>query len=581
MSEEQNKTPKNQWTEDQQKAIELEGSDILVAAAAGSGKTAVLVERIIQKVIREDHPINVDELLVVTFTKASAQEMKERIGKALENQLQINPTSDHLRKQIALLNKASISTIHSFCTDVIRSNYYLINIDPNFRTADETEIKLLMDEVLEELLEEEYSDEANEVFFDLVSRYTSDRSDEELPQYMLKLYRHAVANPDPNAFLDQLLKNYEVEGKEIDELSFIQLLKQYLEEDVKAFQTSYEQALQIANSQDGPLKYIELLQEEYFFLEKLSRLSEMNWENIRNELQNFQFKRIATIKKGECDEQKKEMVKGYRDEVKKGVSDLLTKYFSRPSSIYIEQLRDIHPLLMKLVEMVKNFRLRFQQAKMEKGILDFNDLEHFALQILIGESVEGELFPSPVAKVYQEKFHEVLVDEYQDTNYVQESILKLIKSGEGSNGNLFMVGDVKQSIYRFRLAEPQLFISKYNTYQKEKNEETGLKIDLSKNFRSRAEVLDATNFIFKQIMGESLGGIDYDEDAMLKLGANYPLYDQCMTELVLLTKADIDQEIQEESESAEEVSGSLIEEKLEQIEARCDREERKYETSTI
>jgi len=568
MSQEQNKAPKNQWTEDQLKAIEMEGSDILVAAAAGSGKTAVLVERIIQKVLREDNPINVDELLVVTFTKASAQEMKERIGNALENQLQVNPTSDHLRKQIALLNKASISTIHSFCTDVIRSNYYLLNIDPNFRTAEEIEIKLLMDEVLEEMLEEEYSDETNEVFFEFVSRYTSDRDDEELTQFILKLYRHAVANPDPNAFLDQLLKNYDVEDKTIDELPFVQLLKKYLEEDIQAFRSSYEQALQLANSPDGPIKYVDLLQEEYFSLEKLARLSEMNWDDIRNEFQNIQFKRIAAIKKGECNEQKKELAKGYRDDVKKGISDLLTKYFSRPSSGYLEQLRELQPLLIKLVDLVKNFRSRFQEAKMEKGILDFNDLEHFALQILMDENGEGKLLPSAVAKVYQEKFHEVLVDEYQDTNYVQESILKLITSGEGAEGNLFMVGDVKQSIYRFRLAEPQLFISKYNTYYKNKNEETGLKIDLSKNFRSRAEVLDATNYIFNQIMGESLGGIDYDEDAMLKLGASYPSYDACMSELVLLTKADLDEEVQEESEYPEEMNTSLIEEKLEQIEAR-------------
>lgn len=563
MSKEANQTVKTQWTEDQQKAIDKEGSDILVAAAAGSGKTAVLVERIIQKIIRDENPINVDELLVVTFTKASAQEMKERIGIALEKQLELNPSSDHLRKQASLLNKASISTIHSFCTDVIRSNYFLVELDPSFRTAEEVEIQLLMDEVIDELLEEEYSDESNVHFFDFVDRYTSDRDDTDLPKLILKLYRHAISNPNPSEFLQTFVRQYDVIGKDADDLYFIKELKKFIQDDILACVNGYKQALEIIDSPDGPVKYAELFREEYFSLEKIAKSSQLSWEEIRNQIQQISFNRLPTIKKTEGDQYKKDLTQSIRKKVKKQIDDIKDKYFSRGIETHLKQIDDLKPLCQKLIELVEKFIIKFKQVKLENGILDFNDLEHYALEILMESGNEIEtLVPSSVAKVYQQKFTEVLVDEYQDTNYVQESILRLITRGQGANGNLFMVGDVKQSIYRFRLAEPQLFISKYNCFEKEQNGSTGLRIDLSKNFRSRAEVLDATNFIFAQIMGREIGGIEYDEDAMLKLGASYPDYSESTSELVLLTKTEDESLVEDDSEEI------VIEEKLERIEAR-------------
>ncbi|GGI15044.1 helicase-exonuclease AddAB subunit AddA [Gottfriedia solisilvae] len=560
MSKEETKAHKTKWTADQQKAIDKEGSDILVAAAAGSGKTAVLVERMIQKIIRDENPINVDELLVVTFTKASAQEMKERIGIALEKQLELNPGSNHLRKQSSLLNKASISTIHSFCTEVIRSNYYLLELDPNFRTAEEIEIKLLMDEVLEELLEAEYSDESNNHFFDFVDRYTSDRDDSDLPSLILKLYRHAISNPNPSEFLQSFVNQYDVIGKEVDEIPFMEVLKKYIQDDLTTCINGYKQALELINSPDGPEKYGDLFTQEYFALESLFHASELSWEEIHKRLQNISFNRLPTIKKTEGDQRKKELAKSFRDNAKTTIEDLKNKFFSRSIDVHLKQIHELKPLCEKLISLVEQFIHLFKQAKLENGILDFNDLEHYALEILMEKNEQNELIPSSVAKVYQDKFTEVLVDEYQDTNYVQESILRLITRGVGASGNLFMVGDVKQSIYRFRLAEPELFISKYNTFEKEQNGNTGLRIDLSKNFRSRAEVLDATNFIFKQIMGRELGGIEYDEDAMLKLGATYPEYSDCTSELVLLTKED--------EEATQDENEMIVEEKLERIEAR-------------
>lgn len=561
MSQENN-VKKTNWTTDQQKAIDKEGSDILVAAAAGSGKTAVLVERIIQKIIREENPINVDELLVVTFTKASALEMKERIGIALEKKLEQNPESDHLRKQSSLLNKASISTIHSFCTEVIRSNYYLVDLDPNFRTAEEAEIQLLMDEVLENLLEAEYSDEANDHFFDLIDRYTSDRDDADLPKLILKLYRHAISNPNPSEFLNSFVNQYDVFGKDVDELPFIVELKKFIQEDIISCINGYKQALEIIDSIDGPIKYRDIFTEEFFMFEKMVQATEMTWDEIKGNLGIVIFNRLPTIKKTDCDERKKDLVKAIRDAAKKKLDELREKYFSRNIEVHLKQIHELQPLCKKLIELVNQFIVSFKLAKLENGVLDFNDLEHYALEILKDPNSTDSLIPSSVAKMYQEKFNEVLVDEYQDTNYVQESILKLITKGSGASGNLFMVGDVKQSIYRFRLAEPQLFISKYSLFEKEQNGKTGLRIDLSKNFRSRAEVLDATNFIFQQIMGKELGGINYDEDAMLKLGATYPDYEKCTSELVLLTKSE---EIVNEELVLNE---NIVEEKLEQIEAR-------------
>lgn len=563
MSKDENKNSQTKWTIDQQKAIDFEGSDILVAAAAGSGKTAVLVERIIQKIIRDDNPINVDELLVVTFTKASAQEMKERIGIALEKQLELHPESDHLRKQASLLNKASISTIHSFCTEVIRSNYYMVELDPNFRTAEEIEIQLLMDEVLEELMEAEYSDESNLVFFDFINRYTSDRDDNDLPKLILKLYRHAISNPNPSDFLNSFVEQYDVIDKEVDEIPFIKELKHYIQEDIRTCINDYKLALELIESPDGPEKYAELFKEEYYSLESLFHTSEKSWEEIKSGIQKIVFNRLPTIKKTEGDQRKKDLVKSLRDDAKKKIDEIGERYFSRSIDLHLRQINELKPLVEKLIELVNRFIVLFKEAKLENGILDFNDLEHYALEILKDKNGQDHLVPSAVARVYQEKFSEVLVDEYQDTNYVQESILRLITRDTGATGNLFMVGDVKQSIYRFRLAEPQLFINKYNLYEKEKNDHTGLRIDLSKNFRSRAEVLDATNFIFQQIMGREIGGIEYDEDAMLKLGASYPEYSECVAELILLTKDD-----DETSAISELADDEIAEEKLERIEAR-------------
>ncbi|GGE72636.1 helicase-exonuclease AddAB subunit AddA [Priestia taiwanensis] len=523
------------WTDDQWRAIVADGQDILVAAAAGSGKTAVLVERIIKKVIHPAHPIDVDSLLVVTFTNASAAEMRHRIGEALEKALSQDVHSTHLRKQLSLLNRASISTLHSFCLNVIRNYYYLLDIDPGFRIGNETEVQLLIEEVLEELLEEEYGLEDNELFFELVDRYTGDRDDQELQTMVLKLYTDSRAHPVPTKWLEHLVNLYDVQGKEVEDTVYGKMLQDNVMLKLHGLSEQLEQGLEVTKQPAGPAPYAITLEEDKKILDLLIDQSRFGWQALYEAMQTVKFTTIKRVKAADYDADLIEQVKKIRQKIKDGINDIKDELFNRAPDRFLKDMEDMYPLVQKLVHLVHEFAGRFAKKKLEKGIVDFNDLEHLCLAILRDQSSDEEIIPSSVALEYREKFTEVLVDEYQDTNFVQESILRLVtKDGEAS-GNLFMVGDVKQSIYRFRLAEPGLFLGKYKRFTKD-GEESGLRIDLSQNFRSRAEVLDATNFIFKQIMGERVGEIMYDNDAELKLGANYPESDRTAAEFIVINK---------------------------------------------
>lgn len=561
MSELIPKPENSQWTDDQWKAIVASGQDILVAAAAGSGKTAVLVERIIRKILNRENPVDVDSLLVVTFTNASAAEMRSRIGEALEKALRENPSSLHLRRQLTLLNKASISTLHSFCLQVVRKYYYLINIDPSFRIADQTEGQLLIDEVLDEMFEEEYSREDNEEFFDLVDRYTSDRSDLELQSLIRELYFFSRSHPTPNIWLDQLTEMYDIDEKEIDSLPFITYLLQDIEMQLTGVKDQLLQAMELTKQPAGPAPRAENLEDD------LKQVSEMishkdSWEKLGELIKKFKMSRAKIVKGDQYDKRLTDQVTSLRNAAKKQIEQLRDELFSRSLNNYIQDFEHLRPVIKKLVSLVQQFADRYEGMKKEKGIVDFADLEHYCLQIL--QTEEGE--PSEAALYYKQQFAEVLVDEYQDTNLVQESILKLVTKNEEATGNLFMVGDVKQSIYRFRLAEPFLFLSKYKRFT-QIPENTGMRIDLSKNFRSRSEVLDGTNYLFKQIMGETVGEIVYDHDAELKLGADYPENHQMSTELLLVERGG-DEGGSEKEES--EAEGVFDEQELEtvQLEAR-------------
>ncbi|MHC5293637.1 helicase-exonuclease AddAB subunit AddA [Listeria welshimeri] len=545
------------WTDDQWKAIQANGNNILVAAAAGSGKTAVLVTRIIEKLVDETGNLNVDELLIVTFTNASAAEMKYRIGKSLEEALSQNPDSSHLKKQVALLNYASISTLHSFCLEIIRKHYFEADIDPNFRLIEPIESSMIRDEVLEELLEKEYSIANNEAFFHLVESFTGDRTDAELHMLISKLYDFSRANPNPDLWLEQMVNFYDTKDiNSITELPYFPIIKEDIELRINQAKSYLLNAIEYASENNGPAPYLETLENDLAQLNTLSNISWTNWQDVKLRVESMDFKRIPSLKnKSDYDEEYVEETKRFRDAAKKEIKNVLVDWFSREETNYLADLEKMKPDIKTISELVKNFDNNFFEEKQRRGVLDFNDLEHLALKILLKNDV-----PSDVAKSYQKQFKEVLIDEYQDTNMVQETILLLVTNSEESKGNLFMVGDVKQSIYRFRLAEPTLFMTKYQEYQ-QNGEGEGIRIDLSQNFRSRKEVLDATNFIFHQLMDKHVAEIDYDEAAELTLGANFPKSNHMATELLLIDMKS------NENESEDELSPQELQKN--QVEARA------------
>ncbi|MCH1625821.1 helicase-exonuclease AddAB subunit AddA [Fredinandcohnia quinoae] len=546
----------SQWTDDQWRAIVSCGQDILVAAAAGSGKTAVLVERIIKKILSKEITVDVDRLLVVTFTNASAAEMRNRVGEALEKALKEEPGSLHLRRQLSLLNRASISTIHSFCLEVIRKFYYLIDIDPGFRIADSTEAELLRDEVMEELFEEHYSNPDNIQFFDLVDRFTNDRTDTELQNMIRKLYEFSRAHPSPNEWLRQIAAEYEVDERSLEDTPYIPYLLADISLQLEGVKANLLQGLDLTREPGGPAPRAETIETDLEQIYRLLHAKDESWTALYEAMQNVTFKTAKSCKGDEYDEILLKQVTKLRDDAKKQVQKLKEDLFSRKPESYLQDIIEMQSSIGMLIQLVIEFGEQFQKVKEEKGLVDFSDLEHYCLNILRkGHSDTGKLIPSEAALEYRVQFEEVLVDEYQDTNMVQESILQLVTKEGEVTGNLFMVGDVKQSIYRFRLAEPLLFLSKYKRFT-QAGEGTGIRIDLSKNFRSRAEILDGTNYLFKQLMGETVGEIIYDEDAELKLGASYPVSEKMAAELLLIDKNGQEEETvtyENEDEGEEQV----------------------------
>ncbi|QKS71191.1 helicase-exonuclease AddAB subunit AddA [Paenalkalicoccus suaedae] len=527
----------SRWTDDQWLAISARDTNILVAAAAGSGKTAVLVERIVS-MVEEPQTVDIDELLVVTFTNAAAAEMKARIGAALDKRLANSPGSLHLRRQLNLLQKASISTLHSFCMELLRKHYYELNIDPAFRMLDQTEAQLIQEEVLEELTEHYYG--TDESFFAVVDQYSGDRSDDRIKSLISRLYSYSMANANPKEWLQQIAKTYEDVPDTPDKAEWVKIAVTQAKEEMKDARNVLQKGLDMIQYDEGFAKYQDTLEAEFSQATRL--LEAESFSQFTEYARQVTFGRMPTIpKKLEVDPELKEKVKQLRDAAKKAVTDVTTPFQLDPAFV-LDEMLEMAPSIRVLMESVIEFGQRYAEAKREKQALDFHDLEHFALDLL---RENGE--PSAVAKSYQRKLKEILVDEYQDTNLVQETILQLLTNGS----NMFMVGDVKQSIYRFRLAEPKLFLSKYKRFTYTGSGE-GLKIDLSKNFRSRREVLDTTNFIFEQIMDEKLGEMDYDDNASLKIGnMSYPPSADMATELLLIEKdQDEDSEV-EDLESAE------------------------------
>jgi len=550
------KPPGSTWTDEQWEAITVTGRDLLVAAAAGSGKTAVLVERIIRRISDEKDPVDVDRLLVATFTKAAAAEMRERIREALEKELLKRPDSDHLRKQLALMNRAQITTLHSFCLEVIRRYYERIGLDPGFRMADETEAQLIRLDVLEELLEEKYarSDEGS-AFWRLADAFSGERSDSELYALVLRLYDQSRSHPWPEYWLRNTAEAFREEAAAVREGRgrWLDSLTADVRLELEGLQRLLDEAARIARKPGGPQPYLANLEEDRALVDEMLQAAETGWNEMHVRFRNVRFGRLKACRGDGFDKGLQEQVKELRGEVKDRLTAIGEELFTRTPEEYARELEDLAPLMGELVSLAEEFAERYAEAKSGKGLLDFADLEHYCLRILRDPaSTPQRLVPSRPALDYRSQFAEILLDEYQDTNRVQETIVALISRGEP--GNRFMVGDVKQSIYRFRLAEPGLFLAKYRAYasasegrKADPGGAKGRRIDLARNFRSRREVVDGVNFVFRQIMNGKVGEIAYDADAELIRGAEYPepgCTDDYAVELKLLERQP---EAQEES----------------------------------
>lgn len=509
------------WTKEQQQVISLRDRNILVSAAAGSGKTAVLVQRILSKILDKEHPVDIDRLLIMTFTRAAAGEMKERISNALEQALYEEPDNEHLQRQTTLIHTAQITTIDGFCSYIIRNYFHLIGLDPGYRTADEGELKLLREDVLKDLLEDSYASGSTE-FGEFVECYASGKTDEGIKEFIQQVYDAAMSHPYPKEWLKECLDTYNIDGiEELRNTKWIKLLWGAAEQELMEAENLTHEAIRICLEEGGPYLYEDALNSDLLLIGQLLKTVEQkDYNTLAELLRKPVFARLSAKKAENVEHAKKEQVRELRGEVKGILEELGSRYFIGTEEQHLELLHVLRVPMECLVELTLAFMERFAEKKREKNLLDFTDMEHFALEILMTKDEKGVCHVSQAAGELSEKYDEVLVDEYQDSNFVQELLTNLVSGWVNHRKNVFMVGDVKQSIYRFRLARPELFMEKYRSYSLEEGEEQ--RIDLHKNFRSRPQVLESVNYIFRQIMGEDLGGIAYDDAAALYPGAVFP-----------------------------------------------------------
>ena len=505
------------WTQDQQKVIDSRNCNLLVSAAAGSGKTAVLVERIIQMISDKNNPMDIDELLVVTFTKAAAAQMRDKIAVALEKMLEQEPTNEHYIRQLNYIHKANILTIDSFCYQVVKEHFHVIGIDPGIRVGEVGELGLLKEEVLEQVMEEFY--ESNSDFVRFSEAFSADKNDSKIEEYISKVYNICSSYPRPSEWIREAKKSLRVTSEEeFVALSFVQQYFEEVRSTACGIKDTILRALERVRDIDGPLYMEKALLSDVMMVDDL--IAAKTYTQF-NTVANCKFAGLGRGKKGEFDEEIAEWVKKSREEYKKQINVLLDA-FKLPFEVVLEQFAKQENMLTALLDVTECFRNRFLEAKLERGILEFSDVEHFALQILCKEyDANGEPIPSDIGKEMSEDFREILIDEYQDSNFLQEAILKCVSTLYKGEYNIFMVGDVKQSIYSFRMARPDLFMQKYHTYDTKASADCR-KLLLKNNFRSRGNVLETINYLFYQIMGEDLGGIHYTNEEALVPGRAFP-----------------------------------------------------------
>ena len=512
------------WTPEQESAImspkdsNLGAQTLLVAAAAGSGKTAVLVERIITRLKDMENPLSVQELMVVTFTKAAAAEMSARIGVALAKAME--STDDkalqaRLERQLNLLPSAHISTLHSFCQWVIRSYFYKLDIPPTARIGNEAEMALLKQEVLENLLKEAY--EHNEYgIFDLSDFFSDDKSDAGLQDKVLSLYEFAMSQSNPDGWMRHAVEPYKAaQEQDLQDTLWGRAMWDDQQAEIDRIADRIEQMEPLLESPVGPKKWDKVYQEQLAALAQLK--GAQTWSDMVDVCRNLDTFTKASftslgkaLEKGEVDGALADEFKSLGSQNKDSLKGMKNGLFHIDESVLQQQFKDQYPLIHNLVELTIAFHKAYDEAKKEQGIMDFSDLEHLCLALLVEPGTEDDPKPSEVALELQDTFKEIMVDEYQDTNGVQETIINLISRVD----NRFYVGDVKQAIYSFRMADSSLFMNKYNTYGL-MNDAVERRIDLAKNFRSHENILTTTNFIFYQIMTQEAAELDYGEKESL------------------------------------------------------------------
>lgn len=526
----------SKWTKEQSEVISHRKGNLLVSAAAGSGKTAVLVEHVIDCLLDKEHPISLSSVVLMTFTEAAASEMKERIKARLKEAFLEN-RDPHIEREIAELPNANISTIDAFCKRLIEENYTSLGIEPNFRIGEKNELALLKEDIVEELLEEEYG-KKEECFLSFVDRYSTGKQDKGIQEIIVKLYYLATASPFPEKYLKALSENSSSAWKNY----LLESIRKRVEEAIEML----TEAIRICTEEGGPSEYLATVEEDYQSLLRVKAGAILR--RTIEEIQAISFSRIKNSKA-----ERKEEVKGRRNAVKALVQKWQKNYILIPEEIEKKAETEGRTLLQEAIRLTLLFYARYQKEKLERNILDFSDLEHYALKLLYTEK-DGVLHFSTLADELAQEYTEILVDEYQDSNMVQEYLVSALSKERFSEGNVFQVGDVKQSIYRFRMARPELFLRKYY-------DESYPKIFLQKNFRSLKGVIDAVNACFFRIMKKELGGIEYDRDSSLFQGREEKEETDSQTELLLLEKEENKPEKKKGEQTEEEKAKGKKEEK--------------------
>lgn len=534
------------FTPDQEKVIRIRNHNVLVSAAAGSGKTAVLVERIIGLITDREHPVDIDRLLVVTFTNAAAAEMRERILRVINERLEDEPDDANLKKQSVLIHHAMITTIDSFCRFLLLNHFQEISLDPGFTVGEPGRIRLMQKEALFKVMEASYAKTTEpypgyyEDFIRLTDAFSYKGKDDRIEEMAEQIFSFIMSQPYPEAWMMEALTDYEISG--CQELSKLPFMKELCKEAVLRLQNMcslYDRMLEICEKPDGPSVYTDTLAAERELLKAAAGCE--GYDGMYDALCRIDFERLPTAKKGCCAEECKEGVQALRNHVKDCLKALREDYFYAGTDTYASDMQKAGKLLKPLLYLTKAFMEQFAEDKRKENIIDFSDMEHFALDILIDQ--EGQ--PTETAKWYQNHFEAVMIDEYQDSNDVQELLLSAVSRERDEVPDRFMVGDMKQSIYKFRMARPEIFLEKYNTYGKDEASQS-IRIDLKQNFRSRKSVLSSVNRIFFPLMHAEIGGIDYDEAAALYPGADYPDdredHEQFRTELLVFEKKENEDE---------------------------------------